>query len=86
MTTPKQELKRAKAALKLAQKLNAANEATRQFIFACCDCGERYPYPDDSRMLLQKSMTEYSGWLESVYRKKLVDALLGIEADAQQTP
>ena len=73
MSTPKTELKRAKAALKLAQKLNAAHEAVRQYIFACCDCGERYPYADDSRMLLQKSMSEYSGWLESVYRKKLAE-------------
>jgi hypothetical protein len=73
MITPKNELKRAKAALQLAKKLNAAHEATRQYIFACCDCGERYPYADDSRMLLQKNMAEYSGWLDSVYSKKLAE-------------
>jgi len=85
MTITKQELKRMKAALHLAKKLDAANEATRQFIFACCDCGERYPYPDDSRMLLQVSMSEHSCWLESVYRKKLQE-LQSLEATAQQTP
>ena len=82
---PRTELKRAKAALKLAKKLDAANEAMRQYIFACCDCGERYPYQDDSRMLLQVSMSEHSCWLDSVYRNKLQE-LQRAEADAKQTP
>lgn len=70
MSNPKNELKRAKAAMVLAKKLEAAADAMRQFVHACVDCGENYPYADDQRMTLQAAMREYAGYLETVYRSK----------------
>jgi hypothetical protein len=61
--------KRAKAALVLAKKLDAATNAMHGFIKGCVACGERHPEADDQRRTLAVSMREYSGYLESVYRK-----------------
>jgi hypothetical protein len=82
MTTTKQELKRAKVALHLAKKLDAASAAMDNFRYACIDCGEHWPAADDTRITLSGKMTEYSGWLESVYRKKLQELQI-LEAYAQ---
>lgn len=73
MTTTKNELKRAKSALRCAKKLEAASEALQQYLYACLDCGERYPYADDSRITLQRNLNEFSGWLDSVYSAKLIE-------------
>jgi hypothetical protein len=67
--SPKAVEKRAKTALVLAKKLDAAASAMHGFIQGCVDCGERHPEADDQRRTLAVSMREYSGYLDSVYRK-----------------
>lgn len=66
---PKAELKRAKVALVLAKKLEAACVAMQTYRYACIDCGEPYPYADDTRRTLPAAMEEYSGYLESRFKK-----------------
>lgn len=68
---PKAELKRAKAAMVLAKKLDAAVEAMTKYRHACIDCEGRHPYADDTRVTLTGAMVEYSGWLDSVYAGKV---------------
>lgn len=70
MSNPKNELKRAKAAMVLARKLEAAADAMRQFVHACVDCGENYPYANDQRIRMQEDLREYSDYLEKAYRNK----------------
>jgi hypothetical protein len=66
---PRAELKRAKVALVLAKKLEAASAAMQTFRYACIDCGENYPYADDTRITLPAAMEEYAGYLEDRYKK-----------------
>jgi hypothetical protein len=61
--------KRAKAALLLAKKLDAARTAMTDFTNACVLSGERYPNADDTRRTLASLMGEYAGYLERVYQK-----------------
>lgn len=63
------ELKRAKVALVLAKKLEAACAAMQTFRYACIDCGENYPYADDTRITLPAAMQEYSSYLDDRYKK-----------------
>lgn len=67
---PKAELKRAKAAVMLSKRLDAAVKAMTSYQHACLDCGEPRPYADDSRVTLTANMIEFSGWLDSVYAAK----------------
>jgi hypothetical protein len=66
---PNAELKRAKAALVLAKKLEAACVAMQTFRYACIDCGEPWPYADDTRITLPLAIEEYSGYLEGRFKK-----------------
>ncbi|WP_041388946.1 hypothetical protein [Polaromonas sp. JS666] len=63
------EAKRAKVALILAKKLDAAADAMDMFVYAGIDCGQPYPEADDQRRTLAAAMREYSGYLESVFPK-----------------
>lgn len=69
MSTPKTEAKRAKSALVLAKKLDGACKAMKNFMEACVADGDPYPEVDDTRRTLSLSMTEYSGYLERVYKE-----------------
>jgi murein endopeptidase len=68
MSKEPKEMKRAKAAMALSKKLEAATKAMGVFVNACVTCGDPYPNADDTRVTLRSSMNEYSGWLESVYK------------------
>lgn len=67
----KAEAARKKAALACAKKLDAACDALHELVMACLECNDASTArrSDDGRLLLQQSMREYSGWLESVYGK-----------------
>lgn len=61
--------RKAKTALALVAKLEAASAAMNAFIRAGVDCGEPFPYADDQRRTLGGTMLEYSAYLRSVYDK-----------------
>lgn len=65
------ETARKKAALACAKKLEAAADALHELVMACIDCndGSRCRGDDDGRVVLQRNIREYAGWLESVYGK-----------------
>lgn len=71
MATTKQEQNRKKAAIKAAAALEKARLAVHAYTMACNECndGSQVRANDDGRVLLMESMTEYSGWLSSVYDK-----------------
>ena len=63
-------LARRKAALRAAEKLQAAADAVAEFSMACLECNDgSVRGSDDSRVILSTSMREYAGWLESVFGK-----------------
>jgi hypothetical protein len=66
-STPQE--RKAKAALILAAKLDAAGKAMNAFIRAGEECGERAPYADDQRITMSRTMFEYSAYLLSVFDK-----------------
>lgn len=68
----KAEAARKKAAMACAKKLEAAADALHELVMACMDCndGSRLRGDDDGRVLLQRNMREFAGWLESVYGRK----------------
>lgn len=68
MSIEPKEMKRAKAAMVLSKKLEAATKAMGLFVNACVACGDPYPNADDTRVTLRGSMNEYSGWLERAYK------------------
>lgn len=70
-TKAKAEAARKKAALACAKKLEAAAEALHELVMACMECedGSTVRRADDGRLLLQRDIREYAGWLESVYGK-----------------
>lgn len=72
MSDPKNESKRAKSAMVLAKKLESTADAMRQFVHACVDCGEPYPYVDDQRMTMQAAMREYAAYLDAAYKNRLI--------------
>ena len=65
------EVARKKAALVCAKKLEAAADALNDFLKACHECNDagRDRGADDSRRILQASMREYAGHLDSVFNK-----------------
>jgi hypothetical protein len=65
------EAARRKAALRAAEKLQAAADAVAEFALACLECndGSGPKRADDGRTVLSAGMREYAGWLESVYGK-----------------
>lgn len=67
----KAEAARKKAALACAKKLGAAAESLHELVMACMECndGSTARRADDGRLLLQRDILEYAGWLESVYGK-----------------
>lgn len=67
----KAEAARKKAALACANKLEAAADSLNEFLRACAECSDASfdRGADDSRRLLQASMREYSGYLDSVFNK-----------------
>lgn len=71
MATPEKEQARKKAAIKAAAALEKARLAVHDYAMACreCDDGSQVRAADDGRVLLMGSMTEYAGWLSSVYDK-----------------
>lgn len=71
MTTTKAEASRKKAAIKAAAALQKATAAVHAYSMACYECsdGSQIKSADDGRLVLCEKMTEYSGWLSSVYAK-----------------
>ena len=67
----KAEAARKKAAMACAKKLEAAADALHELVMACIDCddGSTARRADDGRLLLQRDIREYAGWLDSVYGK-----------------
>ncbi|AEA65982.1 hypothetical protein [Burkholderia gladioli] len=65
------EAKRKKAAIACARKLEAASEALSQFFLACIECQDASTSrgDDDGRRILMRNITEYAGYLSSVYDK-----------------
>lgn len=65
------EAARKKAAQICAKKLEAAADALHDFLMACieCDDASRSRGDDDGRVILQRNIIEYAGWLDSVYNK-----------------
>ncbi|AKK24968.1 hypothetical protein [Pandoraea oxalativorans] len=65
------EAARKKAAVECARKLEVARDALNVYLLACIDCNDasRSRGPDDGRMLLMSNMSEYAGFLRSVYDK-----------------
>lgn len=69
-TQARAEAARRKAALRAAEKLQAAADAVAEFSMACLECNDgSVRGSDDSRVILSTSMREYAGWLESVFGK-----------------
>lgn len=69
-TQARAEAARRKAALRAAEKLQAAADAVAEFSMACLECNDgSVRGADDSRVILSTSMREYAGWLESVFGK-----------------
>jgi len=66
------EAARRKAGLACAKKLDAAAEALHEFVMACLECNDASSPrgEDDGRTLLQRSIREYAGYLESVFGEK----------------
>jgi hypothetical protein len=64
------EAARRKAAIKAAEKLQAAADAVAEFSMACFECNDasRPMGADDGRNMLSANMREFAGWLESVYK------------------
>lgn len=62
MSTPRQEAARASAALAASKALDRATKAMNRYMSADRACGGRLE-ADDSRVLLVRSMSEYSGYL-----------------------
>jgi len=62
---------RKKAAIKAASKLFEAAEALSSFTNSCLEFtdGSAPSRGDDSRILLNRSITEYACWLDSKYGK-----------------
>lgn len=67
----KSEVARKKAAIKASAALEKATAAVYAYARTCLDCndGSEIRAADDGRLLLCQKMTEYSGWLSSVYDK-----------------
>lgn len=67
----KAEANRKKKALACAKALEAASSSLSAYLIACNECkdasGSRGD--DDGRLLLMRNMTEYKGYLTSVYDK-----------------
>ena len=69
-TTEKTKQAQRKAALALADKLEAATDATNAFLRACMNADEPGLGQDDSRIILIGNMAEYAAHLRSVYGDK----------------
>lgn len=69
--TTKATATRKKAAIKASEALQKAVDAVYAYARACVDCedGSAIRAADDGRILLCQNMTEYAGWLDSVYNK-----------------
>jgi len=67
----KAEANRKKAALECAQKLLAASDAVNRYLASCNECQDASSArgADDSRLILIGNMTEYAGYLHSIYDK-----------------
>ncbi|VVE56723.1 hypothetical protein PAQ31011_05135 [Pandoraea aquatica] len=65
------EAARKKAAVECARKLEAARDALSAYLLACIDCNDASGSrgADDSRSILMGNMSEYAGYLRSVYDK-----------------
>ncbi|MGR9587062.1 hypothetical protein [Pandoraea sputorum] len=65
------EAARKKAAVECARKLEAARDALNVYLLACTDCNDasRSRGADDGRLILMSNMSEYAGFLRSIYDK-----------------
>ncbi|VVE52618.1 hypothetical protein [Pandoraea terrigena] len=65
------EAVRKKAAVECARKLEVARDALNAYLLACIECNDasRSRGADDSRSILMGNMSEYAGFLRSVYDK-----------------
>lgn len=73
-TQTKLEAARKKAGLKCAEKLTAAADALNDYMRACRECQDASS-PErnglaDSRVILVGNLSEYSGYLEDLYKDK----------------
>lgn len=59
-----------KTALKLAQALDKACDAMNAYTRACRDADLPFKGADDGRVLLLENMSEFGGYLRSVYDKE----------------
>lgn len=67
----KAEANRKKKALACAKALEAASSSLSAYLIACNECNDASGSrgDDDGRLLLMRNMTEYKGYLTSVYDK-----------------
>ena len=67
----KAEANRKKKALACAKALDAASSSLSAYLIACNVCNDASGSrgDDDGRLLLMRNMTEYKGYLTSVYDK-----------------
>ena len=67
----KAEANRKKKALACAKALDAASSSLSAYLIACNECNDASGSrgDDDGRLLLMRNMTEYKGYLTSVYDK-----------------
>lgn len=73
-TQAKLEAARRKAGLKCAERLTAAADALNDYMRACRECQDASS-PErngaaDSRIILVGNMSEYSGYLDGLYKEK----------------